>query len=248
LRKWCPQIAYQALSDETVFLKWLEGGFEKFMKQLAKETGSPQAELDAESIKNACLEGRKQYLAAVGGLSALRKKQYANQLTQKILNSFSEDVEVIDRQLNNFADMTVSSEQNLIVGFFDDLLHLAGEFLQTDVCTYEERGRQVVQGSKEGYHFGVLALKDRDFRNIGFSQVQILTVPIAGVAEKPGKKYQVLALTGINILEGDIPIGKDKAVLAILKAACALAERAGLQGVVIVENPAIHSNQAGVKR
>ncbi|MGB2880054.1 MAG: hypothetical protein WBD24_07715, partial [Candidatus Omnitrophota bacterium] len=131
-------------------------------------------------------------------------------------------------------------------GLFDDLLHLAGEFMMSGVCTRGDRPRQIAKGHAEGYHFGTIALKDDLGRVLGFSQAQIIKTPVTGKEDRENQGYRAIALTGINLSEKQLPIERERAVMAIIKAAQLLAEKAGLQGAVVVESMSIRSNQGEV--
>nr|MCK4929969.1 hypothetical protein [Nanoarchaeota archaeon] len=246
-KKWLPQIRCEDIEIEDKFTAWIDRGFDKFLNGVIRKTGKLRKEIKEQEIRDALFRARKQYIRNPGQILSLRKKQYAQSLLDKLLKLFSDEIISITEQLKKFEEETISSKDNLYVGVFDDLLHLAGEFMMTGVCTWPDRARQIKEGKNEGCHFATIALKDSSGRVLGFSQVQILKTPIKGRKAKFSQMYRTLSLTGINLSERKIPIDRKRALLVILKAAYELSRNAGLQPVIVYSD-GIHSNQEGVKR
>ena len=158
---------------------------------------------------------------------------------------FSDDIESIDTYLRGFKTIEEPTGDSFYTGFFDDLFHLMG-FMMTGVCTWMHRDAQV---RDERYHFGKIALKDRYGYVWGLSQAQLLRCGIEGKARAAsGKGWQVIALTGINLFEGNIGMDKERAVLAILETAQRKAKELGMQGAVIPVDSVIHTNHADEAR
>lgn len=169
----------------------------------------------------------------------------ADRIYGRIMNLFDRDLQEIKAELADYRAQQGTSQTDYYVGFFDDLLHLMS-FVMTGVCTRGERARQV---NDTRYHFGKIAVKNAAGRILGVSQVQFAKVAISGETEKhDAKGWKVLALPGINIDKGDIPMERKKAVVAILQCAQKIADTTGLQGVVIPESIEIHSNNETEKK
>jgi hypothetical protein len=156
-------------------------------------------------------------------------------------------IKEIQEQLQYFRTVEQPTGDEFTVGFFDDVLHLTGEFMMSGVCTYDDRARQVREGAQEGYHFGTIALKGSDARVHGISQVQVLKTGVQNLSDNKTTHeqinvYRVIALTGLN-LSPKVPISERHAVLSILKTALNLQKAAGLQAAVIPANETIYSNQ-----
>ncbi|MCP4612817.1 MAG: hypothetical protein GY845_29330 [Planctomycetes bacterium] len=240
IEKWLSRVTHTDVMDETVFSAWIDSGLSRFVRQVARKAGMKTDDISMLKIRETLVQAREEYTER--GILEFR----ANQYTHQLLDVFKDDLSMISLHRNCFNEMSVDSKEDLYVGFFDDLLHLAGEFMLSGVCTWSDRSRQISEGKDEGYHFGTIALKDSTGRVHGFSQVQLLGTPIEGV-KSIRRKHKTLCLTGLNLGGTSLPVSRDKAVMVILKVAFELAKEAGMQHAVIVQRDDIHSNQTGVK-
>lgn len=244
--KWLSSILYRQIKNSTLFHAWIERGFEEFIRRLQakKYLGHRLSEDDQSSIKTCLHASRIEYLETA---VEIKQRQIGEMLKHRLKKIFVNDLTVMKRQLGYFREREIPSKEQLYTGFFDDLLHVAGEFMMSGVCTWQDRARQVREGEQEGYHFGTLALKDEMGRVLGFSQVQLLKTPLSDMSDKNNQGYRVLALTGLNLSQKEMPIKRKRAVMALLATARKIQAAAGLQAAVLVFDPMIHSNQADVK-
>jgi HEAT repeat protein len=244
--KWRPQIARIQVQDQEAFEAWVDRTMPGYLGHLENQKLRLNA-ADVDFLRSVIFQARARY-ASFEVPEVLRRSQLRRALTEKVLHAYDEPLARIETELGHFHEIVARSNDDLYVGFFDDLLHLAGEFMLSGVCTWNDRARQVRQGRDEGYHFGTLALKNQEGRVLGFSQVQLLKTPLRDLREASNLGYRVLALTGVNLSEKEIPIEKKKAIHVLLKAAYQLQKEAGLQAAVIVKEKSIHSNQEEVWR
>ncbi len=158
-----------------------------------------------------------------------------------VLKIFDDDLKAIQSELNGFRTVETAAAGDFYVGFFDDLMHLMG-FMMTGVCTWVERDKQVLNAD---FHFGKIALKDANGRVLGLSQVQLTRYGVkGGVRKVSAKGWRALALPGINLMNGDLGMTRERALLAILEAAQSYAEAAGMEGAFIPQSTGIHSQSA----
>ncbi len=252
---WLAQVPQADLRNNRLYASWLDQGWENFITDLNRRAGRIITEPECRQLRSAMEEARDRILADAPGLNAVRRRQLGSVLARRLDQLFAEDgneaaeVNRLEEALSHFEEAGVSSSlgDEYYVGFFDDLLHLSAEFMGSGVCTWDDRPRQVAEGLKEGYHFGVLAFKDATGRILGASQVQVVKTPVTGIPAKDNQGYCALALTGINLAQ-EMTVDRELVVRSLLQAANLLSRQAGLQGAVIPFDPNIHSNQPDVKQ
>jgi hypothetical protein len=234
-------IQREQLSNDKLFTAWKDAAVIAFNKKV--RLPDSQIRMFNKSIDAA----KQQYLSDKHQYQLLRIRQIVQKSRERALRSFNEDLTSIEEQLSFFKEIAEESKEDLYCGYFDDLLHLAGEFMLSVVCTRYDRGRQIRKGLSEGYHFGTLALQDGAGRVLGYSQVQVSKTPVEGVADSQNKGFHAWYLTGINLSRRDLPIEKEKAVMTILECARKLAKDSGMQGAGVAVSFNIHSNQSEVR-
>lgn len=161
-------------------------------------------------------------------------------LLKKLKDVFSNILDEIRKELANYKTSKRLGSRNLYIGFFDDFFHLMG-CMGTGVCNWDFTDQLV---SDRRYHFGAIVLKDDKGRLLAKAQVQLLKAGISNFSEKRSPKgWQVLAVVTNNLLEKDFGVDTFEAYRAMLLAAQILAEKNGLQGAVLVEDPEIHAQE-----
>jgi len=206
LNKWMPRIRYLDIKNEKLFHSWIDRGLQNFVNTLARKSGISSDDIEIERVREIIKETGREYVKDANRLRRILKIQYANKVVNKCIKAFTSVEKKIRIHLGNFKEVEIDSEEEFYVCLFDDLLHLTGEFMQSGVCTWLDRARQVKSGNREGYHFATIALKDKEGRVLGFSQVQLLKTSLEGQEHDEKKGYKVLALTGLNLNEKVLPI------------------------------------------
>ena len=225
---WFSQVTSADLADKQVIAAWLERGKNKFVTKLAKD-----AEMDTKDVVPVVDSA----FALV--LKYLETTQFAPDAKRKEPLVLSTLLNLIDRNvlqlsgevkktLGGFIHIETKEKDVFYTGLFDDSLHLM-ECMATGVCTWNDRPRQV----RDGPHFAVIALKDKQGRVYASSQVQLVKTPIDGYGGAASPKgYYILSLTGINMHHGKIPLDPEKAFLSIVETAHRLAKAAGITAVI----------------
>jgi len=249
LNKWLFLMQSDEIRDRALFQRWINGGIDKFVRHILDKAGKKGAKTlkDADvrqMVSNALLKAREMKEEEVKGKTDLQRQQVmlANRISEKMTRLFDHEMADVAKELRGFKTVETETAEHFFVGFFDDLLHLMG-LMQTGVCTYPSRARQVADTS---FHFGKMAVKNSNGRLLGLSQVQLLRTPIANrPSAKSPKGWSVLSLPGINLYEGDIGMEREKAFHVLLESAQRYAEKTGMQGAAIPTNSAINTNHAG---
>jgi len=245
--KWILNIPLSELSNTASFNAWIDRNLLSVQRHLGL------SEREVHNLRDVLDEARENLLHNEKPMAEFRRRQFITEILRRMLQEYGGRVDEIRQIGSRYKETTSETDQSIFVGWYDDLLHLILELTGSNVCTLWDRARQVREGVQEGYHFAVLALKDSTGRAFGWSQVQLLKTPLQNTPNRENRGYRVLAMTGINLSQKEIPLERERAVLALLKTAYELKESAGLQGVVIPLNTAregtlysIYTNQPAI--
>ena len=168
------------------------------------------------------------------------RKLLSIRLLQKLKTVFLSVLADIQKEQINYKTREQGGLLSLFIGFFDDFLHLMG-CMGTGVCNWDLTDQLVADCR---YHFGAIALKDEKGCLFARAQVQLLRESISDLPEKRSSKgWQVLAVTTNNFLKKDFGVDTFVAYTAMLEVTQILAEKNGLQGAVLVEDPEIHAQE-----
>ncbi|MFH0910472.1 MAG: HEAT repeat domain-containing protein, partial [Planctomycetota bacterium] len=262
------QVQFGEWVRSTVTEKVLVSLFRKAKAKAKRREEDPDLKISPEEIRyvieSALMQARGRAAKEIEGKTDLKRQMQplvSKLVRMAVKQLFKEEMEDLAKELRGFKEKspeTASEEGGILgpeyfyAGYFDDLLHLVAEFMVSGVCTWVVRAQQAALTEP---HFGMLAVKDSSGRISAVSQAQVTKTGIrardlkaAGLSDaiairKSPKGWKTLALPGINL--GDIDIGDEKAVYALLEAAQRLAHNAGMQGAVIPADSGINTNQSG---
>ncbi|MDD5439674.1 MAG: HEAT repeat domain-containing protein [Candidatus Omnitrophica bacterium] len=256
-RTWFSRIDEREIRDASLIGRWAGRGLAKYVKALLKKNNVPPesaaetAREYAAIVQDALDRARNETLDALDAEDAVagRKKILAEAVSLAVMDIFKEEESAIRDEIGLYTVGSVETQEEFYVGFFDDLFHLMG-FMMSGVCTFDYRARQVLWKTfkaedEEDFHFGKLAVKNRQGKVMALSQVQLVRCPVEGMEQKRSPKgWSAMILPGINFEAASVPLSKNAVVLSILETAQRLAEKSGMQCAAIPCSNIISSNYA----